>query len=44
MAGNGERQGQRDAEQGRPAAPQGTKTWAEHQNYLKGYGNGSQKK
>lgn len=40
MAGNGERQGQSDAQNGKPPAPQGTKTYAEDQNYRKGYQNG----
>jgi len=38
MSGTGTRGGQIDKSLGRPPAPQGGKTAAEHQNYLKGYG------
>jgi len=36
-----QRTGATDANLGRPAAPQGTMSHAQHQNYLKGYNSGS---
>lgn len=33
-------QGRNDAQQGKPAAPQGNTSYAAHQNYLKGYSSG----
>ncbi len=35
-----EKNGQRDAEKGKPSAPQGNMTAAEFKNYLQGYNNG----
>lgn len=36
----GFRQGQTDAQSGKPPAPQGNMTSAERENYLKGYNSG----
>lgn len=43
MSNNGERQGQIDAQRGKPPQAQGSKTYAEQQNYLTGHRNGTKK-